>query len=174
MGSGRRKVRGCQQGQPSPLGTPARRRPCGFPPTGVCHPPCPSCSMASKPVKPVLGGIPLVVETSGGAFSCASPPQLEQLSGGEAEAAPPHQRRRSTSLWRRSTDDGDMLEMEYARKKLGERGAACWGCVPHARACAVAVPSPPGAAATGIRPDPKPYHAAWLSAPTLPTEGLQH
>ena len=72
-------------------------------------------------VKPVLGGIPLVVETSGSAFSCAAPPRLDTPAPDEGEGTPHNMRRRSASLWRRTTDDGDMLEMEYARKKLGAR-----------------------------------------------------
>ncbi|PRW18325.1 hypothetical protein C2E21_9284 [Chlorella sorokiniana] len=75
--------------------------------------------MEAKTVKPVLGGIPLVVETSGAAFSCAAPPRLDTPSPDAGEETPHNMRRRSASLWRRTTDDGDMLEMEYARKKLG-------------------------------------------------------
>ncbi len=82
--------------------------------------------MEGKTVKPVLGGIPLVVETSGAGFSCASPPRLDTPSPDESNSPHQHMRRRSASLWRRSTDDGDMLEMEYARKKLGEGQPACW------------------------------------------------
>lgn len=114
--------------------------------------------MASKPVKPVLGGIPLVVETSSNAFACAAHPPLGELVPGEAEAPQPHPRRRSTSLWRRSTDDGDMLEMEYARKKLGERrgwGREAWPRLP--------VLSPP----LPTRSAGRCYHAARAFPPTL-------
>ncbi|PSC72857.1 hypothetical protein C2E20_4040 [Micractinium conductrix] len=58
-----------------------------------------------RPSKPVLTSIPLVV--SAGDFACTS-------SGEAASPAP-----RTESLRGRTTDDGDLLELEQARKKLG-------------------------------------------------------
>lgn len=94
-------------------------------------------------MKPVLGGIPLVVETSGTGFTCASPPRLDTPAPGEEEQP---MRRRSGGLWRRTTDDGDMLEMEYARKKLGEERGGWTGA--GGLLAALSRPLPTGMAST--------------------------
>lgn len=110
-------------------------------------------------MKPVLGGIPLVVETSGTGFTCASPPRLDTPAPGEEEQP---MRRRSGGLWRRTTDDGDMLEMEYARKKLGEERGGWTGA--GGLLAALSRPLPTGMP----RPSTRHKHTArWTAAPGM-------
>ena len=64
------------------------------------------------PEKPVgFNHIPLVIEASGQA-------SVAPAAAEEPPAAPTPRPARRCS-WRRTTDDGDMLELECARKRLG-------------------------------------------------------